>query len=215
MRELLPRDGITQSLQEGWFPSDWRRLDNSSCVLVVPRSPVTTPPSKCAWVYGVWCIDPLPRGGTMFFFPSSPSFFWSVSHDSAKFFICLLYSSPFWIWEFLPLSMDKIIDNVTKMINDCYCHFYTFIPSHASLRHCCFTHHTSLLLSAGLHSKITQWNALKTWTSQRLASYDAMLCDLCVKRARIRLTSVRLVLVSKWTPASLMRHDFNQGNLIS
>lgn len=47
-KELLPQGGITHSLQRGWFPSDWRRLHNSSCALVVRRSPVTSPPP--VWV---------------------------------------------------------------------------------------------------------------------------------------------------------------------
>lgn len=37
----------TRSLQGGWFPSDWRRLRNSSCALVVLQSPVTRPPCLC------------------------------------------------------------------------------------------------------------------------------------------------------------------------
>lgn len=40
-KELLPRDRITHSLQGDWFPSDWRRLRNSSCALVVHQSAVT------------------------------------------------------------------------------------------------------------------------------------------------------------------------------
>lgn len=51
VRELLPQGGITHSLQESWFPSDFRRLRNASCALVVRRSPVTSPPSVCVCAY--------------------------------------------------------------------------------------------------------------------------------------------------------------------
>ncbi len=55
-KELLPRGGITHSLQEGWFPSDWRRLHNSSCVLVVRRSPVTSAPPVCVFECTLYCV---------------------------------------------------------------------------------------------------------------------------------------------------------------
>lgn len=51
VKEPLPQDGIAQSLQEGWFPSDWSTLRNSSCALVVRRSPVTSPPPVCVCVF--------------------------------------------------------------------------------------------------------------------------------------------------------------------
>ncbi len=61
VKELLPRDGITQSLQEGWSPSDWRRLRNSTFALVVRQSPVTSPlcVCVCVWVNGLLCGDDL------------------------------------------------------------------------------------------------------------------------------------------------------------
>lgn len=57
-KELLPRGGITHSLQEGWFSSDWRRLRNSSRALVVHRSPITSPPHVCVCVFEcmVYCV---------------------------------------------------------------------------------------------------------------------------------------------------------------
>lgn len=54
-KEPLPRGGITHSLQDGWFPSDWRRLRNSSRALVVRRSPVTSPPPVCVIECMVYC----------------------------------------------------------------------------------------------------------------------------------------------------------------
>ena len=56
VKEPLPQDGITQSLQGGWFPSDWSTLRNSSCALVVRRSPVTSPPPVCVFECMAYCV---------------------------------------------------------------------------------------------------------------------------------------------------------------
>ena len=72
VKEPLPRDGIAQSLQEGWFPSEWGRLDNTSGVLVVRQSPVTSPLSVCVCVGGTWYLWLIYSINLSFFFGCFP-----------------------------------------------------------------------------------------------------------------------------------------------